>query len=132
MTGGSISPKTTEFISITGGASISKDLPWEVEGHCVTNVDTEYAIITGGTKKPKGSIFVNLVTFEMIPGPELNGKGRKLHACTYIRRDDGSIYVIAAGGNSGNVNVRDPLKTTDILRIKDQSIWNWSKGNKLI
>ena len=106
---------TTEMVD-KNGAILGPNLPWGFTNHCVAKIDEVTAIIIGGSYKPSATLWLELYYDHFnstTEGPKLNGYGRINHACATIRADNGSIYVIAAGGLvvSGNV----VLDTSEIL-----------------
>ena len=75
------------------------DLPWEFYRHCATQINSTHGILIGGPGNMKGSLIVDLNNFEMTLGPDLTGDGRREHVCTKFSHQNGTNYVVVAGGN---------------------------------
>ena len=139
-----MAPVTTEMINFSDGATLSKNLPWRITRHCVTFINAKKAIIMGGTKSnhdsqggyPKRSLIITFGggdTITMERGPDLIGKGRFSHACASIRKDDGSIYVIAAGGSPGDVQPGQAhLATSEGLLNTVDDDEDWFPGDEML
>ena len=134
------SRKTTEIIDRTG-AMPGPDLPCAFSHHCVTQINEISAIILGGISgiQPETTrtlwLELHSDTFSPITeGPSMIGNGRINHACTTIRADNGSIYVIAAGGFKavtldGLDGKENPvLETSEILHIDNDLSGSFSPG----
>ena len=107
-------------------------LPWKFSSHCVTKMNTTHSVIMGGKDYPKQSLIVQTpilpqVDFDFTTGPNLIGDGRYDHACAHIMHNNGSNYVIAAGGFDDNVNFLD---TSEILKKADDGSIEWSLGKE--
>ena len=133
VTGGSNfddnSETTTEFVD-EDGSYLGPRLPWRFANHCITKIDESYAIMIGGSYKPRSTLIVKTryedwFDFSQI-GPDLIGDGRTEHACASIRHDNGSTYVIAVGGVINAV----VLDTSEILEIEITSPFKWRQGKK--
>ena len=109
------SEHTSESIDFNGGYQVQQ-LQWDFSKHCVTKFNTTYNIIIGGVKFPQKTLLVHSKTFEMIPGEVLTGSGRHSLTCAHIRHNNGSNYVIAAGGYS---DYEEILSTSEILNTDD-------------
>ena len=119
--------KTTEIVD-EDGSYLGPRLPWAFTNHCITKIDESYAIMIGGSDKPRSTLIVKTryegwLDFSDI-GPDLIGDGRTHHVCASIRHDNGSTYVIAAGGFINGV----VLDTSEILEIEITSPFNWRQG----
>ena len=79
---------------------LEEQLPFEVQFHCTTQINSTHGIITGGTWYSKKTLIVNLNDFDMMTGPTLQ-KSRYGHSCARISAANGTDYVIVVGG-SGN------------------------------
>ena len=119
--------KTTELIDLNDGATLGPDLPWEFRYHCVAKMNTSHSIIVGGYH-PTRTLIVNLVTFQMTKGPDLTGNGRGYHACAYISHNNGSNFVIAAGGRYYEDNGNHYLDTSEILNVDKVTSNGWFSG----
>ena len=134
MTGGgdSKASTTTEWVDLNG-ASPGEDITGSWVGHCAAQMsgDTKsgYYILIGGNGNPKKTLITTYdpkakkMSPKWIVGPELNGNGRKDHACAYIRHKNVN-YVIAVGGNSDQKGF---LATSEILNVDDGSN-RWYQG----
>ena len=127
------SRKTTEIIDRTG-AMPGPDLPCAFSHHCVAQINEISAIILGGISgiQPETTrtlwLELHSDTFSPITeGPSMIGNGRINHACTTIRADDGSNYVIAAGGLDGK-DFNHLLETSEILHIDNDLSGSFSPG----
>ena len=110
-----------QFASISG-----PDLPWGFSRHCATKITEFTAIIIGGSEKPQGTLWLTYFPNHYNnteEGPNLIGDGRINHACAHIRANNGSDYVIAAGGLSNGV----VLNTSEILLVSAVSN-SWRPG----
>ena len=134
------SSKTTEIID-RNGAMPGPDLPCAFSHHCVTQINEISAIILGGISgiQPEATRTLWLELYydhfsKTTEGPSMIGNGRINHACTTIRADNGSIYVIAAGGFKavtldGLDGEENPvLETSEILRIDNDLSGSFSPG----
>ena len=109
----------------SNGATLGPNLPWELGTHCVTKMNTSHYIIIGGylNDYPKRTIMVNFNTLEMTRGPDLAGSGRTWHVCAHIRHNNGTNYVIAAGGQHSN-NAKHKLDDSEIFNVDNPSnVW---------
>ena len=95
----SAAQKTVEFVDSNEKNSImlEEQLPFEVQFHCTTQINSTHGIITGGTWYSKKTLIVNLNDFDMMTGPTLR-KSRAYHSCTRISAANGTDYVIVVGG----------------------------------
>ena len=109
---------TTELVDLDGAVS-GLDLPWEFGSHCITMLNMSHFIMVGGipNNNLNRSLIVNSDTFEMTRGPDLAGSGRYSHVCAHIRHNNGSNYVIAAGGMSAG----QYTDTSEILDVDNVS-----------
>ena len=92
--------KTTELVDINAKNSImlEDELPFELEEHCATQINSTYGIITGGDDGAQRKTFiVNLNNFDVSTGPTLR-KERRRHSCSRISAANGTDYVIVVGG----------------------------------
>ena len=91
--------KTTELVDINAKKSImlEDELPFELEEHCTTQINSTYGIITGGTYSRRKTFIVNLNNFDVSTGPTLR-KERRRHSCSRISAANGTDYVIVVGG----------------------------------
>ena len=91
--------KTTELVDINAKNSImlEDELPFELEEHCATQINSTYGIITGGTYSRRKTFIVNLNNFDVSTGPTLR-KERRRHSCSRISAANGTDYVIVVGG----------------------------------
>ena len=91
--------KTAEFVDINGKNSImlEEQLPFRLEYHCATQINSTHGIIMGGGYTVKQTLIVNLNDFDMITGPTLQ-KARRSHSCARISAANGTDYVIVVGG----------------------------------
>ena len=121
------SDHTSEHVDSNGASLVVPHLPLDFWEHCVTKFNATYNIIVGGAKTPKRTMLVNSKTFQSTIGEDLTGSGRQNHTCSHIRHNNGSNYVIAAGGFDVHDQVID---TSEILkRVGDASI-EWSLGKQ--
>ena len=92
--------KTTELVDINAKNSImlEDELPFELEEHCATQINSTYGIITGGTYSRRKTFIVNLNNFDVTTGPNLQ-KPRHSHSCARISAANGTDYVIVVGGS---------------------------------
>ena len=93
--------KTAEFVDINGKNSImlEEQLPFRLEYHCATQINSTHGIIMGGFgSELKETLIVNLNDFDMITGPTLQ-KSRYGHSCARISAANGTDYVIVVGGS---------------------------------
>ena len=131
ITGGFGDPNSgaTRTSEIVDGSIVTRgpDLPWEFRYHCVAKMNTSHSIIVGGYY-PTRTLIVNLVTFEMTKGPDLTGNGRGYHSCAYISHNNGSNFVIAAGGRYYEDNGNHYLDTSEILDVDKVSSNGWFSG----
>ena len=81
--------------------------------------------MVGGGHELTQSLIVNLDTFGMTIGPNMTGSGRYLHACAHFRHNNGSNYVIAAGGRDSSSAT---LTTSEILNADNAENAPWSPG----
>ena len=91
--------KTAEFVDINGKNSImlEEQLPFRLEYHCATQINSTHGIIMGGGYTLKQTLIVNLNDFDMTTGPTLR-KERRQHSCSRISAANGTDYVIVVGG----------------------------------
>ena len=91
--------KTTELVDINAKNSkmLEDELPFELEEHCATQINSTYGIITGGTYSRRKTFIVNLNNFDVSTGPTLR-KERRRHSCSRISAANGTDYVIVVGG----------------------------------
>ena len=103
ITGGFGDPNSgaTRTSEIVDGSIVTRgpDLPWEFYRHCATQINSTHGILIGGPGNMKGSLIVDLNNFEMTLGPDLTGDGRREHVCTKFSHQNGTNYVVVAGGN---------------------------------
>ena len=116
------SEHTSESVDFNGGYQVQQ-LQWDFSKHCVTKFNTTYNIIIGGVKFPQKTLLVHSKTLEMIPGEVLTGNGRHSLACAHIRHNNGSNYVIAAGGMSEGTFT----DTSEILDVEN-TLNGWHPG----
>ena len=76
---------------------LNEQLPFDLEYHCATQINSTHGIIMGGSEYSK-SLIVNLNDFDMITGPTLQ-KARRSHSCARISAANGTDYVIVVGGS---------------------------------
>ena len=135
MTGGydendSNSKTTTELVD-RNGAIPGPVLPWGFTNHCVTELTEFMAIMIGGSEKSRATFFLELLYDGHYrphgQGPDLDGYGRTNHACAHIRADNGSNYVIAAGGLNNNEVVLDTSEILQVIHPIYSSIWRPGK-----
>ena len=113
-------PKTTELLDLNGGSKYGKPLPWKFYEHCAAKMIGQYVIIVGGFFHPTSTLIVDTWNFEsMFEGPQLAGVGRTGHTCTHIKHNNGSNYVIVAGGYTLHGLFLD---TSEILIINDDDV----------
>ena len=95
----SAAEKTAEFVDINGKNSImlEEQLPFRLEYHCATQINSTHGIIMGGGYTLKQTLIVNLNNFDMTTGPTLR-KERRQHSCSRISAANGTDYVIVVGG----------------------------------
>ena len=117
------SESSSVLVNFNGSSAVVPDLPGHFWEHCVTKFNASHHIIIGGAKSPKLTFLVNTKTFELTHGAILIGSGRQDHACAHIRHNNGSIYVIAAGGSSAG----EYTDTSEILDADNESN-GWSPG----
>ena len=115
--------ETTSELVDKNGVLPGPRLPWGFTNHCVTKITEFHAIMIGGTDKPRSTLFLKTLYEDWLlvseVGPDLNGNGRTNHACAQIRHDNGSSYVIAAGGLINAV----VLDTSEILEMTVPLKW---------
>ena len=116
------SEHTSESVDFNGGYQVQQ-LQWDFSKHCVTKFNATYNIIIGGVKFPQKTLLVHSKTLEMIPGEVLTGNGRHSLACAHIRHNNGSNYVIAAGGMSEGTFT----DTSEILDVEN-TLNGWHPG----
>ena len=75
---------------------LNEQLPFDLEYHCATQINSTHGIIMGGSEYSK-SLIVNLNDFDMITGPTLQ-KSRYGPSCARISAANGTDYVIVVGG----------------------------------
>ena len=105
-------------------------LPWKFSYHCSTKMNATHSVIIGGKDEPKQSLIVQTpilprVHFDYTVGPNLIGDGRYFHACTCIRHNNGSKFVIAVGGKDDHENYLD---TSETLEVADADDNQWTQG----
>ena len=121
---------TTELVDLNGATS-GPDLPWEFRYHCVAKMNTSHSILVGGYYSTR-TVIVTLENFQMTKGPDLGGNGRQYHSCAHIRHNNGSNYVIAAGGRYYEDNENHYLDTSEILNADEVFSNGWSPGKETI
>ena len=85
--------------------------------------DSQAVILGGYGGNSKKSLFVNLINFEMTPGPKMNNE-RYAFACTVFESQahEGRFVIIVAGSQIG------PGKTTEILDYTiENHVWEESE-----
>ena len=132
MTGGyslnepdSDSETTTEIVD-KNGAFPGPKLPWRFVNHCVAKISEFHALMIGGSYNPRSTLFLKILYegwFDVSQqGPDLDGDGRSNHACAHIRHDNGTSYIIAAGGLINNSDSAI-LDTSEILEMTVPFKW---------
>ena len=77
---------------------LEEQLPFKLEYHCATQINSTHGIIMGGgSGAQKKTLIVNLNDFDIIAGPTLQ-KDRWGHSCARISAANGTDYVIVVGG----------------------------------
>ena len=115
---------SVEVVNLTT-ARPGPPLPWEFSQHCIAKMGSkykDYVIMIGGHKHPNrtliGATKSNSGDFWAIPnwlGPKLRQDGgRKGHSCTHIKHNNGSNYVIVAGGYSNVSQSTSEILNTDL------------------
>ena len=117
------SDSSSELVVPNGATRVNEDLSGHFWEHCVTKFNASFNIIIGGANSPKKTFLVHYKTFKMTKGEDLTGSGRKAHACAHIRHNNGSNYVIAAGGSSAG----EYTDTSEILDV-DNASNGWYPG----
>ena len=113
--------KNTEILDLDGTSKYGPSLPWKFYGHCAVMMSATYVILVGGTFRPKSTLIVDVFNFEAkFEGPKLLGGGRSGAACAHIVHNNGSNYVIVAGGDRHTTS--EPLDTTEILIVNEYDI----------
>ena len=118
--------KDSEIVNVhTANTEIGFELPKAISGHCSVRINSTTAMVFGGREKEdvtewlKSTYFVNLESFEITDGPEMEIERHReiCHGATL--EHDNRLYVIAAGGDTASTEVLDLTSTTDL---------RWSKG----
>ena len=119
MTGGLTAETSSEFVNLVRSKPATDKLPWKFSYHCIAmmNSNENEVIMIGGKDFPERTLIVNWNGIEPIftQGPYLwqNG-GRAAHSCAQIKHNNGSKYVIAAGGYN-----EESHYTSEILNVDD-------------
>ena len=118
MTGGLTAETSSEFINLVRSRPATDELPWKFSYHCIAmmNSNENKVIMIGGKDFPERTLTVNWSNEDIFAqGPDLwqNG-GRAAHSCAQIKHNNGSKYVIAAGGYN-----EESHYTSEILNVDD-------------
>ena len=98
----------SEFVRLDQPTLPGPELPFPFYYHCMTKINEDLVVFTGGVWSEKTTLIVNVTNnFEMVEGPNMNW-GRYLHACGTFEYHGKSI-VIVVGGASGNDELRTEL-----------------------
>ena len=130
VTGGETEEISTEVVNLATTRQ-GHELPWKFSYHCIAKMDnSDYTkvIIIGGKNYPErtaiGATRPNGGPY-WVAGPNLwqNG-GRVAHSCAHIKHNNGSNYVIVAGGHS----FQDIHSTSEILNTDDCDLYDCFRG----
>ena len=108
---------SVEVVNLTT-ARPGPPLPWKFSQHCVAKMGSRYkdhVIMIGGSNHPNRTLIGANSAWSWTHGPNLwqNG-GRKGHSCTHIKHNNGSSYVIVAGGYSNVSQSTSEILNTDL------------------
>ena len=117
MTGGITVEMSVEVVNLTT-ARPGPPLPWKFSYHCIAKMGSKYkdhVIMIGGHDFPNWTLIGANSAWSWTHGPNLwqNG-GRKGHSCTHIKHNNGSSYVIVAGGYSNVSQSTSEILNTDL------------------
>ena len=118
---------SVEVVNLTT-ARPGPPLPWKFSQHCVAKMGSRYkdhVIMIGGSNHPNRTLIGANSAWSWTHGPNLwqNG-GRRAHSCTHIKHNNGSNYVIVAGGHS----FQDIHSTSEILNTDDCDLYDCFRG----
>ena len=115
---------STEYILPSGQSLIGPDLPTELFGHAITNVNSTHSLLIGGWTSKSNAIdktwYFDQVTKTFTDGPKLKF-GRRYHTSgvIYDSITNEKIIVVVGGKNSDHYY----LESTEILKNE-----KWEKG----
>ena len=131
MTGGLGVEKSVEVVNLTT-ARPGPPLPWKFSHHCIAKMGSRYkdhVIMIGGRKHPNRTLIGAGSAWSLTHGPNLwqNG-GRTSHSCTHIKHNNGSHYVIVAGGYSNVSQSTSEILNTDLCNEHACPTSSWYPG----
>ena len=129
---------SVEVVNLTA-ARPGPPLPWKFSYHCIAKMGSKYkdhVIMIGGHKHPNltliGATKSNSGDFWAKPswlGPKLlQDGGRRSHSCTHIKHNNGSHYVIVAGGYSNVSQSTSEILNTDLCNEHACPTSSWYPG----
>ena len=94
------------------------ELPFGMSGHCSVLINSTTVMVLGGNDGTKSTYFIDLETFQVTPGPEMQD-ARHSFGCAVFEHNQQS-FVIASGGYPYT-------DLTEFLNL-DSKILRWSRG----
>ena len=122
---------SVEVVNLTA-ARPGPPLPWKFSYHCIAKMGSKYkdhVIMIGGHDHPNRTLIGAGSAWSWTHGPTLrqNG-GRKSHSCTHIKHNNGSHYVIVAGGYSNVSQSTSEILNTDLCNEHACPTSSWYPG----